>query len=135
MLLTTCAPPVRLKVFTFARIFPALPAPAVATEILPPSATVNVGVDTAICPAFPVLEAVLKMPLLGSPVNVMLPTPSSGPTPLIVTAPGALIVMLPPAPVRHDLTAAGDLRSVRQAYRVGVHQDWSRRSPHPACSC
>jgi len=53
VLLTTCEPPARLRVFALSRMLPALPAPDVATDILPPSAMANVGVDTAICPAFP----------------------------------------------------------------------------------
>ena len=59
----------RLKVFAFSKMLPALPAPDVATDIVPPSAIVNVGTgakagaDTVICPAFPVLEAVLNNPL------------------------------------------------------------------------
>ena len=53
MLLTTCDPPVRLRVLPFSKMLPALPAPDVATDIVP-SAIVNVGADTLICPAFPV---------------------------------------------------------------------------------
>jgi hypothetical protein len=49
-------------------MLPALPAPSVATEILPPSAIVKVGVDTAISPAFPVLDAVLNNPLGSLPL-------------------------------------------------------------------
>ena len=47
-------------------MLPALPMPEVATEIVPPSPIVNVGVDTAIWPAFPVLDAVLNNPLTAS---------------------------------------------------------------------
>jgi hypothetical protein len=53
VLLTTCDPPVRLRVLPFSKMLPALPAPDVATEIVP-SAMFNVGADTVICPAFPV---------------------------------------------------------------------------------
>jgi hypothetical protein len=44
-------------------MLPAFPAPDVATEIVPPSPMVNVGVETLICPALPVLEAVLNNPV------------------------------------------------------------------------
>ena len=69
VLLTTCAPPVRLKLFAFSKILPALPAPKVSTEIFPPSAIANVGTGanagavTVICPALPVLAAVLNSPV------------------------------------------------------------------------
>ena len=75
VLLRTCAPPVRLRVFAFSKMLPALPAPDVATDIVPPSAIVNVGTgakagaDTVICPAFPVLEAVLNNPLGRLPLS------------------------------------------------------------------
>ena len=74
VLLRTCAPPARLRVFAFSKMLPALPAPDVATDIVPPSAIVNVGTganagaDTVICPAFPVLEAVLNNPLAWLPL-------------------------------------------------------------------
>ena len=74
VLLRTCAPPARLRVFAFSRMLPALPAPDVATDIVPPSAIVNVGTganagaDTVICPAFPVLDAVLNNPLARLPL-------------------------------------------------------------------
>ena len=48
VLLTTCAPPVCVKLLTFSEILPALPPPEVATEIPPPSAIVNDGTDTVI---------------------------------------------------------------------------------------
>ena len=63
MLLSTLAPPVCVKLVTFSAMLPALPAPEVATEIVPPSPMVNVGVKTLICPAFPVPEVVLNNPL------------------------------------------------------------------------
>jgi hypothetical protein len=69
VLLTTCDPLARLKIFAFSKMLPALPAPDVATDIVPPSAMFNVGTGanpgavTVICPAFPVLEVVLKSPL------------------------------------------------------------------------
>ena len=59
----------RLRAFAFSKMLPALPAPDVATDIVPPSAIVNVGTGanagavTVICPAFPVSDAVLKSPL------------------------------------------------------------------------
>ena len=43
-------------------MLPALPAPSVATEIVPPSPIVNVGVVTVISPALPVFDAVLNSP-------------------------------------------------------------------------
>jgi hypothetical protein len=52
VLLRTCEPPVRLRVLPFSKMLPALPAPDVATDIVP-SAIANVGADTEICPAFP----------------------------------------------------------------------------------
>ena len=63
---------------------PALPAPEVATEIVPPSFMVNVGVVTEISPAFPVLDAVLNSPL------------GALPTPEIEIELAALTVTLPP---------------------------------------
>ena len=84
VLLTTCAPPVRLSVFAFREISPALPAPVVATEIIPPSPIVSAGVVTAIWPALPVLSAVLKSPLAAVPL------------PEMDREPGALTVTLPP---------------------------------------
>ena len=60
VLLTTCAPPVCVRLLTFSEILPALPPPEVATDIVPPSAMPNVGTDTVISPAFPALDAVLK---------------------------------------------------------------------------
>ena len=89
VLLTTCAPPVRLRLLAFSKTLPALPPPDVSTEIFPPSAIVNVGTganpgaDTVIWPAFPVLEAVLNNPL---------PAPAMETDSLAVTA------SLPPAP-------------------------------------
>ena len=93
VLLTTCAPPVRLKVFAFSETLPALPArhgsANVATEIFPLSAIVNVGTGvepgaaTVICPAFPVLYAVLNNPL---------------PVPEIDTNSLAVSSSVPPAP-------------------------------------
>jgi hypothetical protein len=44
VLLTTCAPPVCVRLLAFTEILPALPPPDVSTEIFPPSAIVNVGV-------------------------------------------------------------------------------------------
>ena len=41
--LTTCAPLVRVRLFAFSKMLPALPAPDVSTEIFPPSAIVSVG--------------------------------------------------------------------------------------------
>ena len=43
VLLSTRAPLVWVKLFTFKAMLPALPLPEVATEIFPPSAIVNVG--------------------------------------------------------------------------------------------
>ena len=89
MLLTTCAPPVCVKLLTFSEMLPALPSPEVATEIFPPSAIVNVGTgaddgaDTVICPAFPVPDAVLNNPL---------------PAPEIETSSPAVTASVPPAP-------------------------------------
>ena len=40
-----------------------MPISVVATEIVPPPPIVNVGVVRVICPAFPVLDAVLNNPL------------------------------------------------------------------------
>ena len=54
VLLSTLAPPVCVKLVTFSAMLPALPPPEVFTDIAPLSAIVNVGVDTVICPAFPV---------------------------------------------------------------------------------
>jgi hypothetical protein len=54
VLLSTLAPPDCVKLATLKDILPALPAPEVFTDIVPPSAIANVGVDTEICPAFPV---------------------------------------------------------------------------------
>jgi hypothetical protein len=62
VLLTTCAPPVCVRVLTFSEMLPALPAPSVATEIVPPLMA-KLGVETVTSPAFPVLDAVLKSPL------------------------------------------------------------------------
>jgi hypothetical protein len=92
VLLTTCEPPVRLKVFAFSKMLPALPAPTVSTEIFPPSAIANVGTGavpgavTVISPAFPVLDAVLNNPL--------------GPLPLPETETelAAVTVKFPPSP-------------------------------------
>jgi hypothetical protein len=83
VLLTTCAPAVRLRLFTFSKILPAAPDPSVATEIVPPSAMVNVGVERVIWPAAPVLEAVLNSPL---------PKPENDADSL------AVMVRFPPAP-------------------------------------
>jgi hypothetical protein len=69
VLLTTCAPPVRLRVFALSKMLPALPAPDVSTEIFPPSTIANIatganaGAVTVICPALPVLAAVLNSPV------------------------------------------------------------------------
>ena len=70
VLLVTCEPPVRLKLFTFSEALPALPAPEVATEIIPPSAMVNIGVVKLIAPALPVLDAALNNPLLLPEIEV-----------------------------------------------------------------
>jgi hypothetical protein len=48
VLLTTCAPPVCVKLLTLSEMLPAFPAPEVATEIVPLSPIVNVGVETVI---------------------------------------------------------------------------------------
>jgi len=75
--------------FAFSKILPAFPAPDVATDIVPPSAIVSVGTGanagavTVICPAFPVLDAVLNNPL---------PAPEMETNSLAVTA------NVPPAP-------------------------------------
>ena len=117
VLLRTCAPPARLRVFAFSRMLPALPAPDVATDIVPPSAIVNVGTganagaDTVICPAFPLLAAVLNNPLpapeieTNSPaVNASVPPAPSPVVLLLICAPPAraslftLIEILPAAP-------------------------------------
>jgi hypothetical protein len=63
VLLTTCAPPDCVRLLTFSEMLPAFPAPEVATEIVPLSPIVNVGVETSICPALPVAEAVLNNPV------------------------------------------------------------------------
>ena len=58
--------------FAFSKTLPALPAPDVATEICPLSEMLKVGTGanpgavTVICPAFPVLDAVLNNPLSGT---------------------------------------------------------------------
>ena len=75
--------------FATSLTLPASPAPDVATEIFAPSAIVNVGTavkpgaDRVICPAFPVLDAVLSKPL---------PAPEMETRSLAVTA------SVPPAP-------------------------------------
>jgi hypothetical protein len=63
VLLSTLAPPVCVKLLTFSAMLPASPAPEVATEIVPPSPIVSVGVVTVISPALPVFDAVLNSPL------------------------------------------------------------------------
>src|SRR4029434_5129636 len=63
VLLSTLAPLVCMKLVTFSAMLPAFPGPDVATEIVPPSPMASVGVETLICPAFPVLEDVLNNPL------------------------------------------------------------------------
>jgi hypothetical protein len=49
-------------VLTFSEMLPALPAPSVATEIVPPLMA-KVGVETVISPAFPIFDAVLNSPV------------------------------------------------------------------------
>ena len=66
VLLSTRAPSVCVKLLTVERDAAGIAAPAVATEIVPPSPIVSVGVVTVIWPAFPVLAAVLNSPLRGS---------------------------------------------------------------------
>ena len=83
VLLSTVAPPVSEKSVTFNDALPALPAPEVATEIVPPLFIVNVGVVTVIAPALPVLDAVLNNPL---------PALEIAPDPVAVTT------SVPPAP-------------------------------------
>ena len=93
MLLTTCAPPVRLKLFAFSEDTPGASCSRllddVATDIFPLSPIVNVGTGvepgavTVICPAFPVLDAVLNNPL---------------PVPEIDTSSLAVSSSVPPAP-------------------------------------
>ena len=70
-MLTTCAPPVRLKLLTFSNTLPAFPAPDVATEIAPPLLIAKVGVDTLTSPASPVFDAVLNNPLGRLPLPEM----------------------------------------------------------------
>jgi hypothetical protein len=94
VLLTTCAPPVRLTALAFNKMLPALPAPDVATDIVPPSAIVNVGTgvnagaDTVISPAFPVLAAVLNNPLPGPEMEIDSPavtaTVPPAPSPVVL---------------------------------------------------
>ena len=62
MLLTICAPSVRLKLLTFSNTLPAFPAPDVAKEIAQ-LLIAKFGVETVTSPAFPVLDAVLRSPL------------------------------------------------------------------------
>ena len=83
VLLTTCAPPVCVRVLTFSEMLPALPAPSVATEIVPPLMA-KVGVETVICPAFPAPDAVLNSPLAAFPL------------PEMDREPGVLTATLPP---------------------------------------
>ena len=130
VLLSTRAPPVRVKLLTFSETLPALPilevllrtcapreaksvriqqnapstpCPDVSTDIFPPSAIVNVGTganagaDTVICPAFPVLDAVLNNPL---------------PVPEMDTNSLAVNPSVPPAP--SPARAAHNLRPARQ---------------------
>jgi hypothetical protein len=86
VLLSTLAPLDCEKSVTFKATLPALPAPEVATEIVPPLFIVNVGVFTLISPAFPVLDAVLNKPVGPLPV------------PEIVADLAALTITLPPLP-------------------------------------
>ena len=65
VLLSTLAPPVCVKLFTFSWMLPAFPVPEVATEIVPPPLIVKVGAVTLTWPALPVLFAVLNKPLPG----------------------------------------------------------------------
>ena len=51
-------------------MLPAFPTPDVATEIVPPSPIVNVGVETLTCPAFPVPEVVLRLLPGGPPLDL-----------------------------------------------------------------
>ena len=97
-------PPATIIFATLAVIVPALPAPLVVTEILAASATVRLDAVTAMCPALPVPAVVVKRPLLGLPVKVMLPTPSTGPAPVIMTEPAlsAMLRMLPPETESRD---------------------------------
>jgi hypothetical protein len=86
VLLTTCAPPVCVKLLTFSETLPAFPAPDVATEIVPPSPIVNVGVETVTSPAFPVLDVVLNSPLPAPDIetNSLAVAPTVPPAPLPV---------------------------------------------------
>jgi hypothetical protein len=70
VLLLISPPLARVSVPTFSAMLPAAPAPVVATEIVPPLLSAKVGVDTVICPALPVLSAVLKRPLAEPPGDV-----------------------------------------------------------------
>ena len=67
VLLSTLAPPVCVKLFTFSWMLPAFPVPEVATEIVPPPLIVKVGVVTLTWPALPVLDAVLDRFRSGYP--------------------------------------------------------------------
>ena len=85
----------RLKVFAFSETLPAFLPPDVATEIFPLSAIVNVGTGvrpgaaTVICPAFPVLDAVLNNPL---PVPEM-DTSSLAVSPSVPPAPAPFVLL------------------------------------------
>src|SRR5947209_7590936 len=97
VLLSIVPPPAMLNAPTLVTIVPAFPEPVVEAEIFPPPPMVNVDDTTFICPAFPDPAVVVKRPLLGLPVKMMVPTPFAGPTPDRFTEP-ALMAMLPPAP-------------------------------------
>ena len=93
----------RLKLFAFKKILPALPAPDslsdVTTDIFPLSPIVNVGTGvepgaaTVICPAFPVPDAVLNNPL---------------PAPEMDTSSLAVNSSVPPAPAPLVLLSTRD---------------------------
>ena len=86
----------RLKVFAFSEMLPALPlARMCATDIFPLSAIVNVGTGvepgaaTVICPAFPVLDAVLNNPLPAPEID----TNSLAVSPSVPPAPAPLVLL------------------------------------------
>jgi hypothetical protein len=92
---TIDAPPRRLTELAAILMSPPRPCPEVATEITPPSVTVNAGVDTLIVPAGPAAEAVLNSPLLLSGLT---PKTGSLDLPEMLTEPVALSDNVPPAP-------------------------------------
>src|SRR2546430_9795679 len=85
---------------TFAVIVPALPAPAVLTEIRGPSATVALPPDKVIWPAFPILDAVLKSPVPAPAIDALdaftaSAPPRPAPDVLLLAVAPLLILRLP----------------------------------------